>query len=367
MLVLLGAGASKPIGVPTTFEFPGVLRDRLHAQFEGPVRAFWDLCETTFGQTLDLETLLTFFDDCSRPHDQFVQSISPVTGRLIYENPNVVSILRESIEKGSFKAASDMIRDALREIMIPIQEERVRLALSIYDRFFYLLSRNRPSSYKTGDGAAVFPNEVLSIFTTNYDKFVEVYLNRRRVRYESGVVRVTGQNLFDFKRFDVNRSQVEVVKLHGSIDWYRTASRNIIEWDFPITKRAEFGKYPAPLGDGIREEILLYPTEHGGDRRLLLSPYADMYELLRTRFKQEDTVIVVGFSFRDERLASLMDDVLRWSEGSPKKILFVDPRSEKIKQDLEQRGYTALAQKLKLYPIPLDHPNLASEVQDGWR
>lgn len=145
---------------------------------------------------------------------------------------------------------------------------------------------------------ATHPKKV-DIVTTNYDRILEYVLSKNNYDYTDGF---TGRSLsrFDEKLLDKGREIVNLIKVHGSLNWFR-----------------------------YNNEILFSPIEHrlvGWEPEMILpskNKYAEAhqepYRSLLTRadevIEKAESFLVVGFGFNDEHLTPKIEE--RIKEGTP--------------------------------------------------
>ncbi len=141
----------------------------------------------------------------------------------------------------------------------------------------------------------------ISIFTTNYDVFNENALDELGFPYNNGF---SGSYRRKFNPISYNYMYVEnmnltrdvwervssffnLVKLHGSISWFR--KENEI-WE----------RHYSDISDS--ETVMIYPTPLK-DRTTLMEPYSDLFRTMENRIVQKNSVLVVlGYSFGDDHI-----------------------------------------------------------------
>lgn len=154
------------------------------------------------------------------------------------------------------------------------------------------------------------------VFTTNYDRCFEEAANRVGALYIDGFS-FDSKSRFDASHFDLDvvrrRSQdarteflpkvFHLLKLHGSVDWYRSGST--------ILKRES------------DKPLLIYPksTKYQNSYE---QPFFEMMSRLHITLRQSNTTLVVcGFGFRDQHLVEPILHSLRTNPGL--QLLVVDP------------------------------------------
>ncbi|WP_208587264.1 SIR2 family protein [Gracilibacillus suaedae] len=169
----------------------------------------------------------------------------------------------------------------------------------------------------------------VNIFTTNYDLFNEMALEKSNIRYSNGfrgtINRVFDPSEFQFRLVDdlnrykdkwsIVRKFVKLYKIHGSIDWYYDLkSQNVMQ---------------KSLTDNDTENVLIYPTinKHLETQQ---TPYSELFREFTTNLqKSNSTLIVLGYGFPDQHINQLMSQAL--SNEDFTLIIFGDLSEEKIK------------------------------------
>ncbi|MFT8854080.1 MAG: SIR2 family protein [Leuconostoc suionicum] len=141
----------------------------------------------------------------------------------------------------------------------------------------------------------------LNIFTTNYDLFNEVALEKNEIKYTSGfkqgLVSRFDINQFNFRQVDErNRykdrwqpttKEANLYKLHGSINWIEK-DKNIVQSNADDTN------------------IIIYPTilKHIETAQI---PYSPLFRDLSIQLqKPNSTLIIIGYGFGDDHINNLI-------------------------------------------------------------
>ncbi len=170
---------------------------------------------------------------------------------------------------------------------------------------------------------------------------METYLNRRQITFTQGIVHRYGYNVFDVDSFNDGNVRVGVFKLHGSVDLFRK-NRQIRQ-----LSAYRYEKGVTHLGEDFGEEVMRYPLEFGGYQHIIESPFLDLFRLFRDRIKNDRIWILVGSSFRDMTICSIMNDVLKSKRVSDyPKIVFVNPSAQKIIDRLKELGMLPFAEQI---------------------
>jgi hypothetical protein len=180
MMLLLGTGASRETSIPTTVE---MAKEFLNLEVDSTLKSHLD------SESQDIETLI----------------------RSIHQKKNALKTY-PSIEKDIGK-----IYDSYKPV-----EVLDHLELSIYG-----FIKNKCKNYDVVEAERIYRplldlsnSLLLHIFTTNYDTVVEDMCKKFRFQYDDGFV----GNSSDYQQFDHTsflRSQIQLFKLHGSINWWK--------------------------------------------------------------------------------------------------------------------------------------------------
>jgi hypothetical protein len=135
---------------------------------------------------------------------------------------------------------------------------------------------------------AVRRENPIEVFTTNYDLLMEQAFEDSRVPYFDGFAGVR-KPFFDLRAMEEDMLPprwARLWKLHGSINWYHVPGRGVFRG---ATQEA-----------GSKRVIHPSHLKYEESRRM---PYLAMIDRLRAFLKQPTaTIIVCGYSFRDEHL-----------------------------------------------------------------
>jgi hypothetical protein len=156
----------------------------------------------------------------------------------------------------------------------------------------------------------------IHIFSLNYDPCLE-----RTCKVERGFDNLGKWNFLGFERDDVN---IFLYKLHGSIDWERNSDGELLSVYDPST---------------VENQELIFGTSYKFQYR---DPYLWLINQFRVQCIDARLIVVVGYSFSDEHVNTILSEGLRKS-GS--KLLSVGPSHDVSSE--ERR----IAHHLKLDPV----------------
>jgi len=323
-LVLLGAGASVPFGIPTMTQMAADLESRLKNQLSPHLSLYQDIkYKLRDYKSFDIEGLITVLQDIIH------------VGKIEHEVFNQPSVHYFSSWGLSFEKMLEINMDRARRNG-PSAEELLkevkgfiaeccsirRASFDIYHEFFQQVMLQNDVDFWASIQNAAPPHHIKCvIFTTNYDQVVEAYCRRRKLVYECGQL---ANELLDIshenKRLYLGENLFHIYKLHGSINWYEDQDRTM-RW---LTQAAQSGK-TTPMGDQITKELLIYPVQQ---KYTFREPFYSMFHKLKEELTACKSCYVVGYSFRDDDILGLFHDAMSLNEKL--RVFIVDPDANEI-------------------------------------
>lgn len=161
--------------------------------------------------------------------------------------------------------------------------------------------------------------ERLNIFTTNYDRFIELACD------ETGILlldRFKGkmQPIFRNTRLELDyhynppgirgepryvEGVARITKLHGSIDW-RFDQDRILKTLLPFGAKAD---HPA-IPENITQQVVIYPNS-SKDLETAFYPYAELFRDFSSSICQPNSVIITyGYGFGDSHINRVIEDMM---------------------------------------------------------
>jgi hypothetical protein len=315
-MLFLGAGASAGFGVPTMQQLTADC-ERLLLERGFPSEQLKTIQEalSEYNFTADLEGLLTVLQGLASP-ESAIRAAGPFAGYLANRLHGVALVNRDDTGRHM---------TALKEMLVEkCLGADIKKAISHYNKLFGALAEVqtiRFNPHLSGSFAPNFqfpgrvPRRIENIFTLNYDLIIERYFEHEVIldKLRTGFVASGGLPimLWDLKRgYEWNRQDlVNLVKLHGSIDQFRT-ERGIEKLPAPPSK----GYYTTK----VLEQMMIFPVF---EKYVTRGPYFDMYAMLRERLQQEPVCIMIGYSFRDEAVNNAFEDSIE--NNANLKIVYV--------------------------------------------
>lgn len=322
VILLLGAGASTPLQVPTMAEFWPILLANSHSEEEK--LALDMLLETAKYETVylppDLEKLLGMVDKYETYFEilwedpffgfpsHMLQYISPFQPLIPWsrEKPQD-QFLRKC---GHASRGISWIKDKLTRIMDASYTKQFNQSelISLYQPLFSFLNNN------------LRINSIV-IFTTNYDTVIEQYCKYSSLKLIDGFQK-SGPNLIwnpleYYHQQNPNEKAISLFKLHGSLTWRKIGNEIF-----------EFGMSAESMPGG---RALIYPTET--KEYPYEEPFKTAYKSLDRFLKTANVAIVVGYSFRDRSIAYIIDEALSVNPT----LRFVIVCGENLREDNRKR------------------------------
>ena len=136
-----------------------------------------------------------------------------------------------------------------------------------------------------------------SIFTTNYDVAFEYCLDSLNIPYADGFSGFINRR-FDPRSLDIQNS-LEVIKLHGSLNWRFQDDYTIQELqpEFDDAHRIKASSF---------EKALIYPTSQKYEDTFSL-PYSELFRKFLNRLSSESNLVfVLGYKYGDEHVNNVL-------------------------------------------------------------
>lgn len=228
----------------------------------------------------------------------------------------------DSADKQQVAALTEDLRKALKSFADSILKGEHSLATADAtkreDAFNYLVSFLMSFASRTGT------RERLQLFTTNYDRFIEAGADAAGLRL---IDRFTGTlaPVFRASRLDVDlhynppgirgeprylEGVARFTKLHGSVDWL-AAEGSIRRIGLPFGAKDTEPYLKAPGLNGVdASSLMIYPNA-AKDRETAVYPYVELFrDFAASVCRPNSTVVCYGYSFGDEHINRVIEDLL---------------------------------------------------------
>ena len=305
-ILLMGAGASVPAGIPQATKFVEALEEYLlkkEEKEEELVEAFKYVLSSLHGQVIDIELLLTTLGEL--PKDTPKAFFCPI---LEYYAKKVIR------ERCSFVSPNDV------RYLVPL----IKLFLSYIP--------------------------TLDIFTLNYDPCIEIVCDDLEIRCIDGFDSTWSPPLFE-QEGTSNDPIIRLYKLHGSILWYKRLNHSKFRFVkipvFPLTQRYRYFTQEAV------SEVMIYPEK---DKDISSDIFGALLQMFRKRLNEVSICIAIGYSFRDEHIKGCVEETMYSNDSL--EIVIVNPNAENIRQNFSKE----LKNRIKSIPKRIKDLNLLEEL-----
>lgn len=310
MLLFLGAGASKPFGIPDMKELTNKLLIEFKDQYpeKNSINEITDRVKK-LGIIPDIEAILTCVDALNNPAEGIKNAGAFAAYLSKLSRPQDALYYRK---EEHYKKLSKDIREIIRKYcFLPQDESKIKDILKIYDNLFACLSFS-------------FTNE-LTVFTTNYDYCFETYCCEKQYDFFDGFEPQMG--IQTYIGMDESNKKLKICKLHGSSNYVITARNKLVKTDQIVkpNSRTTSGK--------IVKESMIYPTT---EKYFSRDPYFGLLSKFRNDLiagvakKEESIIVIIGYSFRDFAINNAFIDALNAPIFKRKIIFFVNPFAKTI-------------------------------------
>ena len=247
------------------------------------------------------------------------------------------SVLRNDL-KSILQSFADAILKAERNLVSACNTQREQA-------FNYLVSFLMSFASRSGT------RERLHLFTTNYDRYIEAGADAAGLRLIDRFVGMLAP-VFRASRLDIDfhynppgirgeprylEGVVRFTKLHGSVDWLDCdAAIRRIGLPFGAKDTARFLSAAGVEGAGATS-LMIYPNA-AKDRETTAYPYVELFrDLAASICRPNSTVICYGYSFGDEHINRVIEDMLTIPSTHLVVIAYGDPL-KRIKGMYERLG-----------------------------
>ncbi len=295
IVVFLGAGASALAGVPLTRGFVSTLRQHL--------------------QDRGLRDALPHYDRLVRFLTEFNHGRAEpgVSGD---DEPDIEAVYEALVRLAA--PEEDAFLRSREDLPVPAEAaQQLRLATERHIREKAFLA---PDQVGYLDELVALRNRgQVVVFSTNYDTGMEAFCERHHRRWEDGFRLRWDPTVFEDADVDFC-----LHKLHGSVLWYRDELGGYFRSPLRPT---ETDGVPLRWFGGACEPLLVYPARKSAQD----APYAHgLAQLSATLGAPETqvTLLVLGYSFRDEHLRQVLFDAARSNDRLT--VVLVDPNASHV-------------------------------------
>ena len=286
VLLFMGAGASVELGIPAMRSMAQELHSHLENQRLSPtvLKRFAALLSDV---DYDIEDLIEAVDRIVEGNEQQKKLGFPVNEEL----GNVASVMRQETEW-----YVQHVCERLREV-----DARVLWSAALRS---------------TTEHRICFA-------TTNYDRSLEIGGRFHDVVIDDGFELFAEQEVVRWKGIDPS-SALQLVKLHGSTDWYQGSDGSVYKLRHPMPLYGSLAVAEDGTNRPRMTSALVLPTQ---EKRVNSPPYPDLVTTFRNAANSADVAIFLGTSLRDpdiqdicRQCAERIPTYFVSSDGAPKGV-----------------------------------------------
>jgi hypothetical protein len=342
LLLFFGAGASKPLGVPTNREF----YDEFLKAYDAGIpdlgnfpHIFYDDLRTRLGtygvEPVDLEAIMTILTALADedPRMALLEAGKPAAAFAVS-----TQLAHDFYGTGTQRKAEGLLRAIRRFIRIRCQGLDISKLASNYDPIFdSFVGENAIWNTRRGNqriepvwntrGDKQFPKAWC--FTTNYDRALEEYFEDVSLPCYQGWTVGPGERKLDPLQIHRGGEEMSIFKLHGSVDFIRLPGGSVGQSLMLDDAGTTVG------GRKISEQVLIFPTQ---EKELFRFPFIDFFEEFVRALRETPLWAFFGFSFTDEPIRRLITT----EATRDKKLMVVSPDAtglcKKALPDLAKMG-----------------------------
>ena len=305
VLLLTGAGASRPLGMPTMLEFKSNFANNLCNKEAFLWNGIVDLTAKFFGidaKATDIEQVLTYIDHCEICYEESTFLWEKMYG-MKYGTPTIEQVHEFRQDLWSLRSA------VLDEICATYKDPERLKVVDCYDPLFRMLN-------------SVSGQVATNVFTTNYDLTFEVLAKVKPDDFElvDGFVTLpSGEEVFKKQYVPAYNAEHSIIlwKLHGSTSWKGQIPNLELRKECP-------GNY---IQAGGERTIIIYPTRNkDASQNLHTNPFNQAYGGLASMFSQiqaTQVLLVIGYRFGDTEIREVIEEGIA-TEGKAT-VVVVDP------------------------------------------
>ncbi len=303
LLLFLGAGASAPLGIPTSKGFVAEF-DEI-AEEMGSLR--WGGLKSAMGLVykegrLDIELVIATLAEIERVAEGREKEANPLLWVL-----HEMGTLKDSFEFDKWGPEAKELRQRFENHVrkkceaFP-EEEAVRTYRGLFDQF--------PQGGKTipvpggqisleAQASRFGPIPRFEVYTTNYDLSFRTFCNRAGIEPNDGFISRGGVLSLDPHKIEL-QDEYRLFHLHGAVSDDLTDREGVIR--SAIAHTAPIGSKTL-TGSTLEGPAQIFPVQ---EKEILSSPYLQLYAELMSSLRICDLWIFVGFSFNDRAVANIV-------------------------------------------------------------
>jgi len=312
----LGAGASKPYGIPTLEEFSEDILSKLRQI--GHDEVIENILESLkeFNMTKDFESFYSILERLTNPV-RSVQYAGPLTAFLVRSKRN----LPKSYDYT--QVLVDLRKLIYEKCSILSNEENFKQIEKNMDKLLEVTKENYSIESIPGRIGRQNVNIGRIFITTNYDMALELYFLAKEVSVTDGyadtgaLVKHFNPSLLSNPYEQGNRV---IIKLHGSI-W------QFLRGDEMIKTKLDPNSGGLPFKIQVEREMMIYPTREKDILNYQFFPFFSIFKSITWT-----KLLVIGYSFRDEPINTAIIENMKLNKES--QIIIINPNPDEVLENL---------------------------------
>jgi len=339
LITLLGSGVSIPSGLPTVKKITeSVLSDEYHMHtdstfYKGKGQSFSGDFEKTVRIQGFLKTLKKEIDANNNLRESNYEDLFYVCNQIYehslgeFENPLIVPFLSEFQRKyatlfETITVMGNMEFDFDYRILSDFSLSFIQCV--VWDSLSF---NNEPIGFELLIDilkSDKFKHNYL--VTLNHDLLLEILLHKQKLTYNDGFTNADGDvYYFDSTAFKSSKDKIQLIKLHGSLDWFRFSSYDDGRQRIQHAKALNNDRWHCRNGEGeLLANIDGIPRFLTGTNNKILDYTSDFYKILQNKFteilSQNNTILISGYGWNDVGVNRLL---FSWIDSKPENTIIL--------------------------------------------
>ena len=283
---------------------------------------------------IDIESIMSVLSSL-KDQNNFSDNIGVFGQYIINQEKLDISKLDYRYDKNLIDSLEKEYKSFIREQVL-LNSSGINFLREVYADFFRQIcciancsnASNKPPNLKNPYENTV---EKWVFFTTNYDNSLEEYW----VKYRKYIDLDLGFKLKDSRYHIMDANELvkknqsnsiramQLVKLHGSVNWIVNNLGEIEEHDYNESYTSISSKSATV---DVKEDLMIYPLSQ---KELYFTPFIQFFTILDSELKQRKIWIIIGYSFRDIIIRKMYEKAL---ESQTNKIILIHPHAIEIKK-----------------------------------
>ena len=332
-----GAGASIEFGIPTmramTMDFYNLINSN-NSILTKLFNNVYNSMEEIYGKDkIDIESIMSVLSSL-KDQNNFSDNIGVFGQYIINQEKLDITKLDYRYDKNLINSLEKEYKSFIREKVL-LKSSGINLLREVYADFFTQIcciancsnASNKPPNLKNPYENTV---EKWVFFTTNYDNSLEEYwVNYRKYidldlgfKCKDSRYHIMDANELVKKNQSNSIRAMQLVKLHGSVNWIVNNLGEIEEHDYNESYTSISSKSATV---DVKEDLMIYPLSQ---KELYFTPFIQFFTILDSELKQRKIWIIIGYSFRDIIIRKMFEKAL---ETQRNKIILIHPHAIEIK------------------------------------